>query len=112
MANVALINESTTNLAGSATFTGPTREMFPPEGSNRPTKFRAMAVASHVSASNGFRIELSQNGTNWFTAAQTTTVANVASFLETAVVARYYRVVYVNAATLQTSFLINSAYEF
>lgn len=97
---VIYFEDSFTNLSANATFTGITRTT---EGY---TTFRA---AANSNAGGVMYCENSSNGTTWRRTQQITLTAGTpiaASFL---VMASFCRVVYVNGATAQTSFLLLTA---
>jgi hypothetical protein len=93
---------SVTNLTGGSTFTGPTLD-FGDTMSVYKT-ITAQAFASHDSATNGFKIQVSRDGTNWRDAVSATVTANTLTRIEWGLIYRYVRVVYTNGATTQTTF--------
>lgn len=101
-----IYGDSSTNLAASATFTGTSRD-----GGATATYsyFMARVRASHAGT---LFVEESDNGTTWFVVkSQAVAGAEVNAIDVTVpVVARYHRVRYVNGATLQTQFRLNSGY--
>lgn len=102
-------NDTTTNLGIGEIFTGITRDMGG-AGDGKPDRFRAIAIADQASAAtNGFRIEMSNDAITWRAAVQSAVAINVPQVLEAPVVTRYYRVVYVNGASAQTAFMLNSS---
>lgn len=102
-------NESTASLAGSATFTGTTRDIGATSGSNGYyVSFNAFARADQAGT---IRIEGSNNKTTWYAVTgDTAMAANTPVILSVPVMTRYHRVVVVNGATAQTSFFCNSSY--
>jgi len=97
--------DSSTNLGAGATFTGTSRDGGSIQGFN---KFVAKAFAN---VAGTLRIEQSADNTNWRRAtADTTVAADSVIELSTTATARYHRVIYINGASAQTQFLINSAY--
>lgn len=99
--------ESTANLAANGTFNGQTWDMGPV-----PTAYRTFVghfVSAQASATNGAKIQVSDNGSAWSDAVVATLAANVPQVLTCPVIARYMRVSYTNGATLQTSNRIGSA---
>jgi len=105
-------NDTVTPLAGDAAFTGTTRDTDAYDGNVNPfggSMFTAMCVSSHVSATAGFKIEMSNDGSTWRTAASSTLVADTPNILTVFIVTRYYRVKLTNAGTLQTNVMLNSA---
>lgn len=102
-------NDSTTALGASATFTGTGRDSGATAGTNHKTgTFTAYALADQAGT---LRIEQSNDNTTWRRSTVDTAVAaNTPVFLTTVVVTRYHRVVFVNGATAQGSFCVNSAF--
>lgn len=102
-------NESVTPLAASATLTGTARDVGVAVGAaHRYSAFNAFATASHAGT---IRIEISADNTTWYRAtADTALTANGVVHLSIPVSARYHRVVFVNGATLQTSFMCNTSF--
>lgn len=98
--------ETTTNLGASATYTGTARDM-----GARKTYARFAATAT-AGVSGTLRIEMSNDGSAWFKAAEVAVAANGAQQLSVLATTRYHRVVYVNGASAQTgtAFAINSGY--
>ena len=93
---------SVTNLTGGSTFTGPTLD-FGDTMSVYKT-ITAQAFASHDSATNGFKIQVSRDATTWRDAVSATVTANTLTRIEWGLIYRYVRVVYTNGATTQTTF--------
>lgn len=103
-------NESTTALAASATFTGTSRDNGGTTAAS-VTIYGAFNVTAFADQAGTVRIEMSNDSTTWRRAtADTAVTANSVITLSVPVVTRYYRAVYVNGATLQTAFMINSSY--
>ena len=102
-------NDSTTALAGAATFTGTARDVGIAAGTIQPYgAFNATAFADQAGT---LRIEMSNDNTTWRRAtADTAVAANAVVTLSVPVVTRYYRAVYVNGATLQGAFMLNSSF--
>lgn len=102
-------NESTTAQAASATVTGTSRDTAIAASSVQPyAKFNAFAFADQAGT---MRIEVSNDNTTWRRATVDTAVAaNTPVVLTVPVLTRYHRVVYVNGATLQGAFMLNSGY--
>lgn len=103
---VVFYNDTVTNLASSATFTGTARDQ-----TANPTfaYFNATVYSSHASAADGFRIESSNDNTTWIREAMTTLVAATPVTLSVPVTTRYYRVVLVNSGTTTTTLRINTS---
>lgn len=102
-------NESSTAQAANATLTGTTRDVGIAAGSgHRYAYFRAFALADQAGT---VRIECSNDNSTWRAmTANVAVAANTPTFVTVPVLTRYHRVVYVNGATLQTIFMLNSGY--
>lgn len=97
---------STTALAANGVFTGVTMDFG--DTMNIYQTITAVAYADQASASNGFQIQISRDGTNWRVAQQTSLVANTLTSITTHLSYRYARIVYTNGATLQGSFSLDA----
>lgn len=102
-------NESATAQAGAATVTGTARDTGAAVATGqRYTAFNAFAFADQAGT---LRIEISLDGTTWRRAtADQAVAANAALFLSVPVTARFHRAVYVNGATAQGAFMLNTSY--
>jgi hypothetical protein len=102
-------NDSTTAQTASATLTGTSRDVGIAAGSvHRYSAFNASAFADQAGT---LRIECSNDNTTWRRAtADTAVAANAVVYLSVPVMTRYYRAVYVNGATLQTAFMLNTSF--
>lgn len=100
--------ESVAAQAASATVTGTARDTGAASGSNhRYAAFNAYAFAD---VAGSMRIEVSNDGVTWRRAsADAAVAANTAVIMSVPVVARYFRAVYINGATLQTAFMLNTS---
>lgn len=109
--NNIFYNDSTTAQAANATLTGTSRDGgLAAAAVNSYSKFSAFAFADQAGT---MRIECSNDNTTWRRATVDTAVsANTPVFLTVPALTRYHRVVYVNGATLQTAFMLNSGYSF
>lgn len=107
--NNVFYNESTTAQAASATVTGTSRDVAIAAGTvHRYSAFNASAFADQAGT---LRIECSNDNTTWRRAtADTAVAANAVVYLSVPVMTRYYRVIYVNGATAQTAFMLNSSF--
>lgn len=102
-------NESTTALAASATLTGTTRGVGIASGTLQP--YAAFNATAFADVAGTLRIEMSNDNVTWRRAtADSAVAANAVVTLSVPVVTAYYRVVYVNGATLQTAFMVNSSF--
>lgn len=101
--------ESTTAQAANATLTGTSRDTAIAAGTvQQYAKFNAFAFSDQAGT---MRIEVSADNTTWRRATVDTAVAaSTPVYLTVPVLNRYHRVVYVNGATLQTQFMLNSGY--
>jgi len=99
---------TTTPLAAGATYFGSAQDFL----ASRLGFMGCVAYADQPSATNGFCIEQSIDGTNWDLTgiAATTVSAGVGAGIKGAVVTRYTRVKYVNGATAQTVFRLGGRY--
>lgn len=102
-------SESTANLAISATMTGASRAVGVADGvPHMAAAFNAFVFAS---AAGTVRIEASNDGATWRQATANAAVgANAAVTLSVPIVARFYRMVFVNGAAAQTAFMANSSF--
>lgn len=107
--NNVFYNETTTNLAAAATFTGTSRDVGVAAAAvHRYTMFNAFAFAD---VAGTLRIECSNNNTNWFRAsADTALSAGTPVNLMVPITTRYYRAVYTNGAGAQASFILNTSF--
>ena len=97
---------STTALAANGTFTGATLDFG--DTMNVYQTITAVAFSDQASASNGFQIQISRDGTNWRVAQQASVTANTLSSITAHLSYRYARIVYTNGATLQTTFNLDA----
>jgi hypothetical protein len=97
---------STTALAAGATFTGVTLDYG--DTMNIYQTITALAFTDQASAANGFKIQISRDGTNWRDAVSASVVANTLSTITTHLSYRYARVVYTNGVILQGSFNLDA----
>jgi len=98
-------NDSVTNLAASATFTGQSRD------ATATNVFRRFVATAFSLQAGTIRVDMSNDAATWRPAApEAPLAANTAVTLDIPVVTRYYRVVYINGAAAQTGFMLNSAF--
>lgn len=100
--NVVNYADTAVVLAGAATYTGTSRDVGVPRNFSF---IRAFVYASHAGT---FYIDVSVDGTTWRTGLTQAVTADTSYTLELKLVLRYVRVRYVNGATLQTAFVIES----
>jgi hypothetical protein len=105
---IARYAESSTALGISGTFNGPTRDTSADYdgGDGAYDTFRVQAFADQTGTLN---IQQSRDGTTWRTTKTVAVVASTAVTLEDTLVRRYVRVNYVNGATGQGTFELDSA---
>lgn len=95
---VSTVNSSTAVLAGGAVFTGTSEDIL---------KFNLITVtviSDVASATDGLSIQQSSNGTNWDSTDTYTIAAATGKSFSVPRQARFFRLVYTNGATIQTSF--------
>lgn len=97
---------SVTALAANATFTGVTMDFG--DTMNAYQTITAVAFADQASASNGFQIQISRDGTTWRVSQQASVTANTLTTITAHLSYRYARIVYTNGATLQTVFNLDA----
>lgn len=95
-------NSSTVVLAGNATFTGTGEDTL------NYNEIRISVIASHASATDGLSIQQSSDNSNWDIIDTYTIAAATGKTFSVPRQARYFRVVYTNGATLQTSFRLQT----
>ena len=102
-------NESVTPQGVSATVTGARRDVGAGPGvTHGLCAFNAMAVSDQAGT---VRIESSINGTAWYrSTADVAVAANTPVILSIPVVSQFHRAVYVNGATAQGSFKLDTSY--
>lgn len=88
--------ETTTPLAASATFTGATRDAG--ASPSQWSSFTCFGYSDQASASAGFKVQESTDGTNWITVITASTAAGPAT-ISSQIFARYGRCILVNGAT-------------
>jgi hypothetical protein len=97
---------SSTALAANGVFTGVTLDYG--DTMNIYQDITALAFSDQPSAANGFKIQISRDGTNWRDAVSASVVANTLSVITVHLSYRYARVVYTNGATIQGSFNLDA----
>lgn len=104
-AGLTVYTDSSTNLAGAAAFTGTSRD-----GGATPA-YNMFVASAFADQSGTLKIQKSTDNTTWRDAAIVAVAAGVPQELTVKCTARYYRAYYLNGATLQTQFLLTSAYQ-
>jgi len=97
---------STNTLAISNSFTSATMDFG--DTMNAYQTITALAFSDQASASNGFQIQISRDGTNWRVSQQASVTANTLSTLTAHLSYRYARIVYTNGAVAQGSFNLDA----
>jgi hypothetical protein len=95
-------NSTTATLGSNATFTGSTVDI------SDYSTIRVSLYADKASATNGFKLQFSNDGTNWDFVRQTTIGAGETSYPTFNRIARFFRVVYTNGAVAQTAFRLQT----
>ena len=104
-AGLAVYTDSSTNLAGGAAFTGTARD-----GGTTPA-YNMFVVNIFSDQAGTLKIQKSTDNTTWRDAATVEITAGVPRELTVRCTARYHRAYYLNGSTLQTQFLLTSAYQ-
>lgn len=104
-----IFSDTATVLAASATLTGVTRDTAAVPG-GVGTRFKNFVAEVFTDQPGTLFIDKSTDGTNWRQAATLAVSAGVNATLEAKITCRYYRLRYVNGATLQTVFLPTAAF--
>jgi hypothetical protein len=97
---------SVTTIGAGGVQTGPTLDFG--DTMNIYQDITALAFSDQPSAANGFKIQISKDGTNWRDAVTASVTANTLSVITTHLSYRYARVVYTNGATLQGIFNLDA----
>lgn len=102
-------NESVAAQAANATVTGVKRDVGVQAGQNHGLcVFNAKAVSDQAGT---VRIESSLDGTTWYrSTADVAVAANIPVILSIPVVSQFHRAVYVNGATAQGNFKLDTSY--
>lgn len=100
--------ESSTALGISGTFTGPTRDTAA-DYDGGDGAYDTIRVQAFADQSGTLNIQQSRDGTTWRTTKTVAAVASTAVTLEDVIVRRFVRVNYVNGATGQGTFELDSA---
>ncbi len=101
---VSTANSSSAVLGAGAVFTGTSEDLL------NYGEIKISVLASHPSATDGLSIQQSSNGTNWDIVDNYTIPANSGKPISVPRQARYFRIVYTNGATLQTSFRLQTIF--
>jgi hypothetical protein len=99
---LSTVNSTTAVLAGAAVFTGTGEDVL------NYNEIRVTVTASHASATDGLSIQQSTDNTNWDVIDTYTIPAATNKTYSVPRQGRYFRIVYTNGATLQTSFRLQT----
>jgi len=99
---VSTSNSTSSVLSGGAAFTGTGEDV------TNYNEIRISVIASHASATDGLSIQQSSDNTNWDITDTYTIPATTGKTFSVPRQAKYFRVVYTNGATLQTSFRLQT----
>lgn len=99
---VSTANSTSANLAGAAVFTGTWEDV------SEYSTVMLSVFASHASATDGLSVQFSSNGTDADLTDVFTAPAATGKIYSFGVMAKFYRIVYTNGATLTTSLRIQS----
>jgi hypothetical protein len=97
---------STTTIGAGGVQTGTTLDFG--DTMNIYQTITALAFSDQASAANGFKIQISRDGTNWRDAVSASVTANTLSTITTHLSYRYARVIYTNGAVAQTTFNLDA----
>jgi hypothetical protein len=97
---------SSTALGANGVFTGVTLDYG--DTMNIYQTITALAFSDQASATNGFKIQISRDGTNWRDAVTASVMINTLSVITVHLSYRYARVVYTNGAIAQGSFNLDA----
>ena len=95
-------NTTTTLLGANATFTGTARDLL------GYTQVSVFVYSNVASATGGLNLQFSTDGTNWDEDQAVTISAANAQHVSVSVIARYFRIVYTNGGTAQTTFRLQT----
>ena len=97
-------NSSSTPLGSSGVFTGTGEDV------SRYAQLAITVYASHASATEGLSVQFSANGTDWDHIDTFTVPAATGKVFTVGVIAQYFRLVYTNGTTAQSSFRLQALY--
>lgn len=102
---ISTANSTTSVLSGGAAFTGTSEDV------SNYSVIHINVFASHASATDGLSLQQSSNGTNWDLADTYTVPAAAGRSWTINPAAQFFRLVYTNGGTLQTSFRLQTIYK-
>jgi hypothetical protein len=95
--------ETNTPLAANGVYTGAAHDTAATGDVSVSVAFLASALGS---TTDGARIQVSEDNSNWSNASTATVVGTVQLILQASIASRYWRITYTNGGTLQTSFQV------
>lgn len=101
---VSTVNSTTVNLGAGATFTGTAEDI------TKYAEVRSSVFSSHASATDGFQMQQSSDGTNWDASDVYTIPATSNKSFGTGSALKFFRLVYINGGTLTTTLRIQTTY--
>jgi hypothetical protein len=102
---VSTANSTTSVLGAGAAFTGTSEDIL------AYAMVFVNVFASHASATDGLSIQMSSNGTNWDIVDTYTVAATASKVIAVNPAAQFFRIVYTNGGTLQTSFRLQTVFK-
>lgn len=99
---ISLLNSTTATLTSGSVFTGTSEDV------SNFSEIRISVIASHASATDGLSIQQSSDNTNWDITDTYTIPATTGKTFAVPRQARYFRVVYTNGGTGQSSFRLQT----
>jgi len=101
---ISTVNSTTVALAANGVFTGTLEDV------TQYASITVSLIASQASATDGLQIQQSPDGTNWDVSDTYTIPAATGKTFGAQIVARYFRIVYTNGATIQASFRLQTIF--
>lgn len=101
---ISTANSTTSVLGAAGVFTGTSEDV------TNYSLIQVSVYSSHASATDGLSIQQSSDGTNWDIVDTYTILAATGKTFSFQPSARYFRIVYTNGGTLQTSFRLQTIY--
>lgn len=99
---ISILNSSTATLTAGSTYTGTGEDV------SNFSEMRVSVIASHASGTDGLSIQQSSNNTNWDIIDTYTIPATTGKTFVVPRQARYFRIVYTNGGTNQSSFRLQA----
>lgn len=101
---ISVVNSTQVPLAANGVFTGTSEEI------TKYAEIRVSIISDQASATNGMQMQQSIDNVNWDNVDMYTIPAATGKTFGTGSAARYFRVVYTNGATIETSLRIQTTY--